>query len=148
MKISNWKNRNLLEAHGALNILGNRYAPDVDSDLKIGRLLVIITELTVSIKTSKTKIPFRVLQDEFGNENITNLDSLPGMVKEFLKGKINVAYDEFDSQLVEEFEVPDKLILTRKDLPKDKTGDKGWENGSALGAIVAALGPLFDYGKE
>lgn len=137
--------RELRGMYSALQILANRFLPSLPSDLKVARLVQEIGKYAEPYSTARNKVAPQ-LMDQAGLTP-ANMDKLPPLAQQMFVAKLNEGYSIFDDAKVD-IEYTDRLILTSNDLPKERAGDKGWENGSAIGAIVADLGQLFEYPKE
>ena len=136
-------NRDLRGMFGALQILGNRHLPTIDADLKVGRLIRLLAPLAEPIGPARQRIAARLAEADAGHGDVEKLSPLG---QQLLGAAIAGAQADFDGQEVE-VDLPPWRI-TKADLPKEKTGDDGWRNGSQLGAIIADLGLLFEPPDE
>ena len=135
-KITNFR---LLRKWNALSILGQRFLPSVDSDMKIAKLLQLHEALGKIVEVARNRISLDILEP-------LNLAKLSGLENERIQGMVFTAQAEFDKK-EQDYEKP-KWVVTKADLPKEKSGDDGWINGSGLGKIISDLGDLFEHPKE
>jgi len=136
IKITNFA---MLRKWGALSILGQRFLPSVDSDMKISRLFSMHEAEGEIVKAGRNETSLRILEP-------LNLAKLSQLENEQIAGKVFMAQREFDLK-EQDYTMP-KWRVTKADLPKEKSGDDGWINGSGLGKIISDLGDLFEYPKE
>ena len=136
-----YSRRKLARTANALAILAGRSCPSLDADLKAGRLHRIFSDAVEGFDKARNSISMKLLE----GTAIKDLDKLTPLANERLAGQIAVAQAAFDETLVE-FEWP-KWKIKKSDLPKEKTGDEGWKNGTAIGAITSGLGDLFDWSE-
>jgi hypothetical protein len=127
-------NKNLLNMFQALQELGTRFLPSLNSDVKVGRMTSFFEPSCSPIGPAKKK-----LLADFGEQN--NLEELTETALSILVAKLEVEMNAYDAVTVKVM-LPRERI-TREDLPKERTGDDGWKNGTGLGALIANLGPLF-----
>lgn len=130
----------VLAMHGALGILGNRSMASVNADLRVGRMLAQVGPTAELYRKGKN----RTTLDTIGDADLAKLSPIEQAA---LKAKIDVAHAGYDAEPAEDFTLP-KGVLREADLPKEKTGDNGWQNANQLGALCADLGPLFEFPKE
>lgn len=130
-------NKNLLNMFQALQELGTRFLPSMNSDVKVGRMTSFFEPSCSPIEPAKKK-----LLANFGEQN--NLEELTETAVSILVAKLEVEMNAYDAVTVKVI-LPRERI-TRGDLPKERAGDDGWKNGTGLGTIIANLGPLFQDG--
>ena len=124
---------------GALGILGNRFLPTMDSDIKVGRMAYMLAPAAEPLGPAKKKI-----MAAFGEEH--DLEGLTETAASILAARMATLLDAEDQKIVK-VQMP-MARITKADLPKEKTGDDGWKNGAQLGAIISDLGMLFEYPDE
>jgi hypothetical protein len=137
--------RQLRGVYNALQVLANRFLPDMKSDLKVAALLREISKYAEPLQSARNKVAPKIAEME--GVTVANSEKLTPIAQTLFMAKLNEAYSCFDDTEVE-VEYTDRLRISQNDLPKERTGEKGWENGSMIGAIVADLGDLFEYPKE
>jgi hypothetical protein len=140
----NTTRREVSRQYAALQILGNRFLPTLASDLKIGRLLAIIRPLAVPLVAERAKIAERIMT-EFGGATV--IDNMKSAAQQALMAKIQVEQEAYDSEYLN-VDIPDRLLVTQDDLPKERSGDDGWQNASQRAALISDLGSLFLWPKE
>lgn len=134
-------NHTIRAMHGALSVLGNRRMATANGDLKVGRMLRAVVAFAEPLQKARQRVVLDVLD---GRE----IKDLSPLEVRRIEAEIMTKQAELDEQAApDDFKLPSGQIET-KDLPKEMSGDEGWQNATALGAITADLGPLFDFGEE
>lgn len=128
-------NRELARMTNALRILGNRRMANVGADLKVARLLKQLMPLAEPLENARRRITLDILD---GKE----LSEVSSVETQRLTLKINEAQDALDHDTVEA-NLTLAWALKEADLPKEQSGDRGWENANGLGALIADLGVLY-----
>jgi hypothetical protein len=126
------------EIHSALLMMSQRLLPTTDTDMKVGAALGVVRKVAEPIISARNNVVTRVVE----GLGIKDVQKMVGLQQDMMMARIQEEQDKFDAELMD-FEIDDKYIITRNDLPKDRVGDDGWKNRAANGAIIADLGPLF-----
>lgn len=136
-------NGELQRMRAALGILGNRRMANIGADLKVARLLKIVTAHTEPIEALKRAAALALVNEIPEGAELTPLqEQILGMRIAEAQAKVDSAALGVDGTSVE-IAVPDGCLLKQDDLPKEQTGKDGWLNASQLGAVLADLGPLY-----
>jgi hypothetical protein len=127
-------NRDLWRMFNALRTLANRRMGNVGADLKVARMLGVLGPLAEPIGGVKQ----RAVKEALGSAG----KDTTGAALSLLNIRAAEAQEEIDAALVE-VELPVRFALKEADLPKEMSGEAGWQNAAGLGALVADLGPLY-----
>lgn len=137
--------REVTAMYGALQLLGNRFLPTINSDLRIGKLLQMVGPHAQPLAAGRVRASRDVIEHYGGAEGIERLSAV---AQQAVATEISMAQIEFDRLEIEIEGFEDWPKLTQNDLPKERAGENGWQNGSQIAALVADLGVLFEYPKE
>ena len=132
--------------HTALSILGDRFMPNIKADIKVARLLVHFTPIVDPLNVERNKMATKTLEDAKQSKGTGDIDKLSNAAQQEVMALVVLAQQEWDNLPIT-LELPD-IKIDQNDLPKERTGDDGWKNGSSLGSIIAGLGELFEYPKD
>lgn len=143
MKLSR---RSLCKQFICLTELGNRFAPTLAADIKVSKLLSAVAKEWEPIAIERAKIGTFAIRNALEMHGVKSLEELPESLQQLTIGEAKVAQDAWDAEEIE-VTLPDTRI-TQNDLPKEKSGENGWQNGNGLAALVAGLGELFEYPKD
>lgn len=123
----------------ALKQMGNRKCPNLNNDLRVARLVTWMRPMLDAIDITRQKVQKDAA--EAGQQAGLSASALEMVVL-----KMQTALSELDLTPFPIYDAP-PFKLGKNDLPKDMTGDGGWKNSSALGAIVADLDFLLELSE-
>jgi hypothetical protein len=129
-------NGELQRIRTALVMLGNRRMANLGADLKVARLLRVLAPLVEPLEDVKRKVALALI------DALPEGTELTGTQEQIMAMRIASAQTAVDNEEIE-VELPMQFALRETDLPKEGAGKEGGANCTALGAIVADLGPLY-----
>jgi hypothetical protein len=136
-KAMQMKNSDLQRMFGALKILGNRRMANLGADLKVARMLRLLAPLAEPLEAKKSANALALYQEE-----VPEGASLTPMQEQVLRLAIDASQRGVDDAMID-VALPIEFALKQADLPSAESGQDGWRNGAALGAVIADLGDLF-----
>lgn len=124
----------LQKLHGSLEALSQR-SLSIKASVKVGRILSVVAPLVEPYVAAKRKKSVELFKEVDSTNNFAVARATLTVAEEHAQ----VDDDEIEVAL------PTKLILKEEDMPKKLDGEKGEDNTKGIAAIIAGLGPFYEW---